>query len=594
MSKKTTVNLILLLASALFVSAWLVLKADFLPRHESTTQQVATLTAGLWQGADLDADLPSSVKAVYLAARRQGKRLAHDWAGGGSAVADAIQKVQDEIGNKADIGNVDTLELVLASNFKKLDPRQRGWSTNIHRGVLGFEVTHGDIVERYSPTYMLATNRDTRRLLQLFQIKHGLSDRQMLDEVGYRLFEAEQWLITLGEGARVIRMERGNEFVPVEAVTQKSTLAVAQLATDWMRRNLHDDGRMTYKYWPSARAESEGNNMIRQWMATIALIRAAKYWQDDELMARAATNIDYNLAQFYSEENGYGLIEWQDKIKLGAVALAALALVEHPDAQRWAKQEAALRRTTDYLWHEDGSFTTFYKPVGRNDIQNFYPGEALLYWATLYERDKDPQRLARITASFEYYRAWHLTPANRNPAFIPWHTQAYYKIWLMTQHDGMRDFIFEMNDWLVAEMQQDPDEAIYRDTIGRFFNPDRPYGPPHVSSTGVYMEGLIDAFELARALGDTVRADRYRNAIRMGLRSVMQLQFVDEVDMYYVPRSLWPRVQGGMRTTVYNNEIRCDNVQHNLMGMLKIMQGFGISDYGHNKLGQTPVELPAS
>ncbi len=548
-------------------------------RQALSGEQLALAVSASWQGNAFERSRLSDENAVYLAARRGGVRLAHDWAEGEAALQGSVGRVQAKIKHPADIKAVDTLELVLASDFKFLDPRDRGWSSNIHRGVYGFELSYGDKLERYSPTYMLATNRDTRRLIDLFRVRHGLSRKQMLEEVSYRQFKAEQWLISLGETPTAVRMERGNQFVPLEAVTQTGTLELAQLATGWMRRNLHDDGRMTYKYWPSARSESEGNNMIRQWMATLALIRAAKYWQDDELMARAASNIDYNLDRFYHEENGFGLIEWQGKVKLGAVALAALALVEHADAQRWAAQEAALRRTTDFLRREDGSFTTFYKPEGRNDIQNFYPGEALLYWAALYERDQDPQRLAHIMAAFKYYRDWHLKPANRNPAFIPWHTQAYYKIWRLTKDKGLQDFIFSMNDWLVDEMQQGPDDVEYRDTVGRFYNPKRPYGPPHVSSTGVYLEGLIDVFEVAREIGDPIRAERYRKAIRLGLRSAMQLQFVDEVDMYYVPLHLRDRVKGGLRTTVYNNEIRCDNVQHNLMGILKILHGFAQQDY---------------
>lgn len=577
------------LVAAATLSLWLLLSTaddgagDGVVNSDRATRLAQGMTRA-WRGNSDGAQalaelLPANHSAVYLAARRRGVRLAHAWGDGQAGFSFAVESVRSQLPNATDLANVDTLELVIASDFRNMDPRKRGWSSHIHRGVHGFELSFADKQERYSPSYMLATNRDTRRLMALFRQRHGLSEKQMLEDVRYRRFKAEQWLITLGDSPTAIQMERGNQFVPLAAVTQGSTLALAKEATGWMSRNLHEDGRMTYKFWPSARTESEGNNMIRQWMATLALIRAAKYWQDDSLMTRAAANIDYNLAQFYHEEKGFGLIEWQGKVKLGAVALAALALVEHPDMQRWAKQEAALRRTTDYLRREDGSFTTFFKPAGRNDVQNFYPGEALLYWAALYERDKDPQRLQHIMDAFAYYRDWHMQPRNRNPAFIPWHTQAYYKLWRLTEDAALRDFIFTMNDWLVDEMLQPLEQHIYRDTHGRFYNPQRPYGPPHVSSTGVYLEGLIDAFELARHVGDQQRVERYRRAIRLGLRSVMQLQFVDEVDMYYVPVPLRDRVRGGMRTTVYNNEIRCDNVQHNLMGILKIVDGFSQQDY---------------
>ena len=58
---------------------------------------------------------------------------------------------------------------------------------------------------------------------------------------------------------------------------------------------------------------------------------------------------------------------------------------------------------------------------------------------------------------------------------------------------------------------------------------------------------------------------------------MMQLQFVDDVDMYYVSKR--EHVEGGIRTTVFDNRIRCDNVQHPLMGIIKIVRMFDAADY---------------
>jgi hypothetical protein len=63
------------------------------------------------------------------------------------------------------------------------------------------------------------------------------------------------------------------------------------------------------------------------------------------------------------------------------------------------------------------------------------------------------------------------------------------------------------------------------------------------------------------------------------MRSLLQLQFVDDVDLYYIPESERRYVRGGLRTTVYNNEIRIDNVQHPLMGILKVLRTFEDDDY---------------
>ncbi len=131
-----------------------------------------------------------------------------------------------------------------------------------------------------------------------------------------------------------------------------------------------------------------------------------------------------------------------------------------------------------------------------------------------------------------------------------------------------------MNDWLLPYQQWDQISA-FPDAQGRFYDPDKPYGPPHASSTGVYLEGLIDAFRLARSIGDEHRARRYALIIRRGLRNVMQLQYSSLQECAALPNP--EMTLGGVRTTEYNNVIRVDNVQHNLMAVLKILQTDGFN-----------------
>jgi hypothetical protein len=201
------------------------------------------------------------------------------------------------------------------------------------------------------------------------------------------------------------------------------------------------------------------------------------------------------------------------------------------------------------------------------DCQNFYPGEALLLWSSLL-REGELDLLNRFWKSFEFYRRWHLE--NRNPAFIPWHTQAYWNVWKFAHDDRLARAIFEMNDWLLTVQQWE--SAARPDCQGRFYDPKRPFGPPHASSTGVYLEGLADAFALARELGDDQRVVAYRTALLRGLRNVAQLTFKNDLDMYYVSKR--NRLYGGVRTTEYNNVVRVDNVQHCLMAIQKVLDAF--------------------
>jgi hypothetical protein len=137
-----------------------------------------------------------------------------------------------------------------------------------------------------------------------------------------------------------------------------------------------------------------------------------------------------------------------------------------------------------------------------------------------------------------------------------------------------------MNDWLLS-MQQWPTDP-YPEFAGRFYDPKRPFGPPHASSTGVYMEGLIDAYRLARDRQEVERAESYRLAICRGIRSLMQLTFQEQTDTYYSTKP--ERLHGGVRTTCYNNVIRIDNVQHNLLALFKIIDTFAEEDYSTEPL----------
>ncbi|HEX6141752.1 MAG TPA: hypothetical protein VFZ01_03470, partial [Geminicoccaceae bacterium] len=342
----------------------------------------------------------------------------------------------------------------------------------------------------------------------------------------------------------------------------------------WMRANLHGDGRMTYKYWPSRGEESSADNTIRQFMATLCLIRIAARTGRAGDLERAEANLARNLDRFYRPAGEIGTIAFGGSAKLGAAALAALAILEAPFGERFRPVLERLEAGVMALRQPDGSFHTFHEPAERNDNQNFYPGEALLFLAERLRRRPDPALLGPCLESVRWYQGWHLR--NRNPAFIPWHSQAAARLLEITGEAWLRDWVFEMNDWLALFQQWD--RVPCPDLAGRFHDPARPeLGPPHASSTGVYLEGLADALALAEVAGDDVRAALYRRTIWRAIRSLRQLQFKDEVDLFYVRKR--ERVRGGVRTEAYDNTIRVDNVQHGLMALLKLerMAGFAPS-----------------
>jgi hypothetical protein len=530
---------------------------------------LARLVLGaLEEGRDEIAFEPVPEPAAYVALRRAGRRLVEgytvdrDWV---QAVLRAVRELEPRA------SGTDLVEVCLPHSRRVLWVHAgRAPIDTVHRGIRGLTLRHGAYVRHLCPTAAIAQNKSFERAVAAFRADYRLSEESWVEHGIAEEFEAYQLLIRLEPSPSIERLHRGNQIVPITEVGLESARNLVAGMSDWMKAQVQPHGRMVYMYFPSRGTESSENNMIRQFMATLCLQRIAKRERTPEARELAARNLRYNLAQFYRHDGLHGFIEWRGARKLGAAALAALAIVEAPTRADHAEEELALRELVESMQQPDGSFRTFYRS-DRNDNQNFYPGEALLLWATLLEEETNAALAQRFERAFEYYRRWHRE--NRNPAFVPWHTQAYYKVWRRTHDERHRDFIFEMND-RIADFQQ-WEEAPYEDLRGRFYDPDRPdWGPPHASSTGVYVEGLVDARELAREVGDEDRLARYSLVIRRALRSMMQLQFLDDTDMFYIARR--ERVRGALRTNEYDNRIRVDNVQHSLMGVFKLLDSIEV------------------
>lgn len=505
-----------------------------------------------WQKAD---------GPVWYAVRRNGLKLSGTW-----CKPDDLDSFLLEVRRAAESSSADAVEVCFSHSYRDVGwDRVREMFSNNRRGLIGIEISFGPHLRRIAPTTTIATNRPLLREIDYFCHELGATPKAFRAQASLRAFEADQFLLRPQGDPAVVSLHRGATTVLPEEVDAHGIREMAASMARWMLVNLRADGNLTYKYWPSRGRESDADNTIRRFMATVCLFRAARAFRSEAMMRGADLNLRFNLDRFYLQQGRRGVVQWNGSAKLGAAALAALAILHHPQRARFGDELRSLLRGIDDLWQPDGSFRTFHFPGDRNDNQNFYPGEALLLWATLLKLSANADLHSRFMRSFHYYREWHR--AARNPAFIPWHTQAYAIVHSISEDPELADFIFEMNDWLLPIQQWGGrlDPQLW----GRFYDPSRPFGPPHASSTGVYMEGLADASWLARKRGDQARAEAYETAIWRGLRSIRQLQFRDEVDSFYVSKR--KSVMGGVRTEAYDNEIRVDNVQHPLMAILKLL-----------------------
>ena len=438
------------------------------------------------------------------------------------------------------------------------------------RGLLGMEIAFRGEVVRLAPTRMLAANLGFERALERFLAEREAGIDEFRAEGGLRAFSARQLLLPGGNDGRPVALFRGSTLIdPTPSPDENRAADLADGIGRWMTANLSAEGALPYKYWPSRGEESPADNAIRRFLASVALARLGQLRASASIREAARRNLRFNLGRYFEDiGGGRGAIVERTGAKLGAAALAALAILESSAPEEFHEALTMLAAGIDSLEHDEHGFRTFFFPPERDgENWNFYSGEALLFRAEAARRGLPfAPSLQRCVAAFERCRARHYR--RRNPAFVPWHTQACASLFAQTGRRELADFVLEMNDWLLPMQQWD---GLAPDLRGRFHDPRRPeFGPPHAASTGAYMEGLADAAALARALGDGGRAAAYGRALERGLRSLRQLQFRDRIDAFYVARR--SRVLGALRTEVYDNAVRVDSAAHALAAAIRILR----------------------
>jgi len=337
-------------------------------------------------------------------------------------------------------------------------------------------------------------------------------------------------------------------------------------AQSWLFYNMRTKGLFVYEFNPITGNRPNANNAIRQLMASRVL--ASESIEHTELQELHEHNLDFLFRYWYEEDEPIGYIFYNNKSKLGANAMMLRTLAASPVFEEYREEAAALAESIYALQNENGSFEPWYKEpsysYNADRLLTFYSGEALVALVEYYNRTGNTRALEAAQHSADYYIDAYVTRMDEHyyPAYVPWHSIAYNELYKITDEQQYADAIFAMTDKLL-EIQ---DTERY---IGRFYNPDTPqYGSPHSSSDAVYTEGLAYAYEIAEMAGDTKRAQRYRDALEIGVRNLISLQYTAprEVSVVEDPR----RYVGAMRINVDNPRIRVDTTQHAIDAFTKI------------------------
>jgi len=349
---------------------------------------------------------------------------------------------------------------------------------------------------------------------------------------------------------------------------------VNKSAIEWLVNNFRDKGLFVYVYNPSTHEFSQNNNMIRQLMGS--RVFAELRHNDPDIRELHSRNLEFIFSNWYVEDGDKGYIFFDNKSKLGAMAMALRTVVYSPFFNEYSVKAEKLTNTILSLQNPDGSlepwFIEPYYAYDKDYLLTFYSGEAILALVEYYQKIKDPNILEAAIKSQDFYINRYVTHLHENyyPAYVPWHTQSLNRLFKITNDMKYADAIFVLNDELLKIQNQTgkPDKKY----LGRFYDPKHPeYGSPHSSSDAVFTEGLAYAYEIAKLVGDEEHMEKYKRAIILGMDNLMNLQFSEsESNQHPYPE----RLLGGIRFNADDDRIRVDTTQHTIDAFTKILDVF--------------------
>lgn len=432
----------------------------------------------------------------------------------------------------------------------------------IELGIHAIEIENGDKKAYFKESVPITNNYSLKRTLERLCEKAGLDENSYTDPET-KIFIYDTITFKGDRENRIVDLYRYNILINSDEIDSKLLFERIALAKTWFLNNVNNrTERLQYMYYPSSDKYSSSNNYVRQLATLWSITKLKDFFQDSSFDNLIKETLNYYLDYSVCIED-YSFIMISNEAKLAYNAFLILSLLhvpDYPDNKKWL---TLLAKGIISLQNIDGSFNTYFVS-DRNTGIDYYPGEAMLALIKLYNKTGERTYLDSVYKAFYYYRRYWRN--NKNTAFIPWHSQIYFLLYKEIKDPQIKDFVFEMNDWLINNYQIYSD--AYVDEIGGF-----PKGNPR-NSTSSYLEGITDAYLLARDIEDNLYINKYQNAIRLGVRFILLTQYTED-NAFYIENQ--KRALGGFRHSLISNTQRIDYTQHAIMALMKIYNN-GILD----------------
>ena len=425
---------------------------------------------------------------------------------------------------------------------------------SIELGVHSIGIIHNDTPTIFKESVPITNNYDLEFTLKRLCDKANLID-MCYQDADVNLFRYDTLTFFGTRQQEITTLYRYNIPVIADDISNNKINQSIFSGYQWFLNQINNQTNLlNYWYFPSTHEYLSSNNHIRQLASLWAVTEAKHFFNSTEANDLINNTLTYYL-QFQNQTSNFSCLLIDGEAKLGSNAFLILSLINSPDFPNQQQLLDEFARGILHLQQDNGSFDTYFFSEKNTGI-DYYPGEAMLSLMHLFKYSGNQSYVSAVEKAFPYYQSYW--KEHKNTAFIPWHTQTYAMLYEYNENQELLDFIFEMNDWMIDNYYIS--KSVYPDEIGGFPK----YFPTF--STSVFLEGINDAYYLARLANDTYHIKKYHDVLINGSRFILQTQFTKN-NSFYIDHS--ELAIGGFKTSLTDNSLRIDSTQHALFALMK-------------------------
>jgi uncharacterized protein YyaL (SSP411 family) len=350
----------------------------------------------------------------------------------------------------------------------------------------------------------------------------------------------------------------------VQEPTRLELLSAARAGGDYLVRMQKADGSFHYSYDPlEDRTSEQSYNILRHAGAVVSLFDIYAATGDTHYLDAARRAVAYLKTKFRRARDRRQLyvLDNDGKAKLGANGLALIALTRQMELDSKSSDRASAVKLAAMIIHlqrPDGSLASYYRITGdetSESVSLYYPGEAILGLVRLFKQTGDRRLLDRARRAADYL----MVSQSRMNVLPPdaWLVQALEALHSIGRESRYAEHAIALAEAMTAGQYTEGEQA-------GGFGPGEPRSTPAASRA----EGMVSAYRLARATGDT-RTTRIADSLRASARFQLSQQFTSANDKSVKNPA---RALGGFRESMSVPRIRIDFVQHNVCSLLGIAE----------------------